>query len=108
MSGQAGPMYRKCPVCSGMMTRRNHGRTSGVIIDTCPDHGVWFDPAELSKILAWIEAGGEIQAKKFQAKEVENNAQVRSSVSVPMSAAPRSSNVAIGVVIVELLAGIFS
>jgi Zn-finger nucleic acid-binding protein len=91
-----------------MMTRRNHGRTSGVIIDTCPDHGVWFDPAELSRILAWIEAGGEIQAKKFQAKEVQNNAQVRSSVSVPIPSSSVAGRATIGVVIVELLAGIFS
>jgi Zn-finger nucleic acid-binding protein len=65
---QAGPMYRRCPVCKNMMTRRNHGKTSGVIVDLCVDHGVWFDADELDRILTWIRAGGEDHSRKVQEK----------------------------------------
>jgi hypothetical protein len=51
--------YRKCPGCSGMMVRRNLGRgKSGIVLDVCGEHGLWFDCDELSHALAWIRAGG--------------------------------------------------
>jgi Zn-finger nucleic acid-binding protein len=54
----AGPLYRSCIVCGKLMTRRHYGRTSGVIVDFCKDHGVWFDADELAQILSWIRSGG--------------------------------------------------
>ncbi|HLW67365.1 MAG TPA: zinc ribbon domain-containing protein [Gemmataceae bacterium] len=50
--------YRPCPVCSELMNRTNYGHESGVIIDVCRDHGIWFDADELARILAWLRAGG--------------------------------------------------
>ena len=41
------------------MTRRNYGRDSGVILDMCREHGIWFDAEELARILVWIRAGGQ-------------------------------------------------
>jgi Zn-finger nucleic acid-binding protein len=55
---QRGPLYRTCPVCDSMMNRRNFGSGSGVIIDYCKDHGVWFDAEELTNILRWVRDGG--------------------------------------------------
>ncbi len=66
---QAGPMYRKCPICASMMARRNFGRRSGVIVDRCNDHGLWFDAAELERILAWVRAGGEREAAARRKEE---------------------------------------
>jgi hypothetical protein len=40
------------------MPRLNYGHGSGVIIDVCRDHGIWFDADELARILAWLHAGG--------------------------------------------------
>ena len=51
--------YIKCPVCHKFMNRINYGSRSGVIIDTCKEHGVWLDGGELKKILEWKKAGGE-------------------------------------------------
>lgn len=59
---QPGPMYRKCPECGTMMNRQNYGRRSGIIIDTCRDHGMWFDRDELEAILEWLRAGGKERA----------------------------------------------
>ena len=53
-----GPLYRPCPQCAGMMNRANYGRASAVIIDTCTAHGLWFDADELTRVIAWIHAGG--------------------------------------------------
>lgn len=53
-----GFRYRKCVVCSEIMSRRHYARGSGVIIDTCKKHGIWFDQGELHQTLRWIVAGG--------------------------------------------------
>ena len=53
-----GSFYRPCAVCGELMNRLNYGRDSGVIIDVCRDHGIWFDAAELARIVAWLHAGG--------------------------------------------------
>jgi len=51
--------YRQCPHCSGLMVRRHlGGGKSGVVIDVCGAHGLWFDADELARTLAWIRAGG--------------------------------------------------
>jgi Zn-finger nucleic acid-binding protein len=57
-AGQPGSYYRPCPVCDGLMNRRNYGGSSGVIIDLCREDGIWFDADELARILAWVRAGG--------------------------------------------------
>jgi Zn-finger nucleic acid-binding protein len=65
---QSGWRYRNCPVCDSMMNRRNFGRRSGVIIDICKDHGIWFDADELRQILSWIRSGGLAKAEEEQAQ----------------------------------------
>ena len=56
--------YRKCPFCGEMMNRRNYASRSGVIVDVCRQHGVWFDADELPRIIAWIRAGSLAQANR--------------------------------------------
>jgi Zn-finger nucleic acid-binding protein len=57
-SGGAGPVrYLVCPVCSELMLRRNFGDTSGVVVDVCTRHGVWFDRGELGQILQFCATG---------------------------------------------------
>ncbi|MFH1437864.1 MAG: zinc ribbon domain-containing protein [Pseudomonadota bacterium] len=70
---QQGPLYRKCLVCTRIMNRVNYGRQSGVIIDMCADHGVWFDNDELTHLLQWIRSGGLIaseERRRVEEKEV--------------------------------------
>jgi Zn-finger nucleic acid-binding protein len=40
------------------MNRANFARCSGVIIDLCKQHGIWFDRDELSRIVEFIRSGG--------------------------------------------------
>lgn len=67
-----GPFYRCCIVCRTRMTRRNWGQKSGVILDVCQQHGVWFDLHELEHLLRWMRTGGDRQAQ--QAAEAERAA----------------------------------
>ncbi|HSB29816.1 MAG TPA: zf-TFIIB domain-containing protein [Pyrinomonadaceae bacterium] len=55
---QAKVSYVPCPECSQLMNRANFARCSGVIIDVCKKHGVWFDRDELSRIVEFIRSGG--------------------------------------------------
>lgn len=50
--------YVPCPDCGQLMNRSNFARSSGVIVDMCKQHGVWFDADELPKILEFIKRGG--------------------------------------------------
>ena len=56
--------YRPCPVCKTMMNRQNFGRTSGVIVDICSRHGIWFDVGELPRVLDFVQGGGLLRAKQ--------------------------------------------
>ncbi len=63
------PLYRGCPICSGLMNRQNYGRSSGIILDVCARHGVWFDADELERLLAWIKRGGIAFEEKRRLEE---------------------------------------
>lgn len=69
-----GPIYRPCPRCGARMNRQNYGRRSGIILDLCREHGVWFDAHELEGVLAWVRRGGlarEEEAREQEAREKE-------------------------------------
>jgi len=40
------------------MHRRNFARRSGVVVDTCAKHGVWFDAEELPQLIRWVQKVG--------------------------------------------------
>ncbi|MGD2108437.1 MAG: zf-TFIIB domain-containing protein [Phycisphaerae bacterium] len=61
--------YVKCPVCRQLMNRKNYGARSGVVTDTCRDHGVWLDGGELGRILKWVKAGGQLHDAQYQRDE---------------------------------------
>ena len=50
--------YRPCPACAKLMNRTNYGGGSGVVLDACRDHGLWFDRGELAAIVDFLEKGG--------------------------------------------------
>ena len=51
--------YRPCPVCQTLMNRKLHCKRSGVILDSCCDHGIWLEAGELRQLLEWSRAGGK-------------------------------------------------
>lgn len=63
--------YVPCPACRQLMNRNNFARVSGVIIDTCREHGVWFDAEELPKIIEFIRKGGMEYSRQKERAELE-------------------------------------
>jgi Zn-finger nucleic acid-binding protein len=73
-AGGGGRLYRPCALCGALMNRQNYGRKSGVILDICGAHGIWFDLDELPRVLAWIQHGGEQRAGQLAAEETQEEA----------------------------------
>jgi Zn-finger nucleic acid-binding protein len=63
--------YVPCPECGQLMNRSNFARASGVIIDICKAHGVWFDAGELPRIIEFIQKGGMDAARQKEKFEIE-------------------------------------
>jgi Zn-finger nucleic acid-binding protein len=63
--------YVPCPDCKQLMNRSNFARASGVIIDTCKKHGVWFDAEELPLIIEFIRKGGIEIARQRERNEID-------------------------------------
>lgn len=62
--------YLRCPGCGKTMNRKAFGRISGVVVDVCRPHGVWFDAGELSQVLAFVARGGLEVARQKEAEEL--------------------------------------
>lgn len=50
--------YLLCPRCEVHMGRTQFGERSGIVIDVCAQHGVWFDRDELARAVEFVDAGG--------------------------------------------------
>jgi len=60
--------YRPCPVCDKLMNRFNFGHASGVILDSCKYHGLWFDRDELRGVMEFIDHGGLVKSQQAEAE----------------------------------------
>jgi Zn-finger nucleic acid-binding protein len=65
-------VYRPCPCCQTIMNRKNFGRSSGVIVDICSRHGVWFDAGELPRVIDFVRSGGLARAQRAELEEQQN------------------------------------
>jgi Zn-finger nucleic acid-binding protein len=63
--------YLKCPACGDLMNRTNYAHESGVIINTCRKHGVWFDHDGLRRVIEFIRNGGLQRARSREAEDAE-------------------------------------
>jgi Zn-finger nucleic acid-binding protein len=63
--------YVPCPDCRQLMNRNNFAKASGVIVDICKQHGVWFDSDELSSIVEFIRKGGMEISRQRERNELE-------------------------------------
>jgi Zn-finger nucleic acid-binding protein len=72
---QRGATYVPCPTCKSLMTRRNFGGSSGILIDLCRGHGVWLDHRELERILAFVRGGGLLKARQREVDRLKQEAE---------------------------------
>ena len=63
--------YVPCPDCGQLMNRNNFAKASGVIVDICKQHGVWFDTDELPAIIEFVRKGGMELARQREKHEIE-------------------------------------
>lgn len=68
---RSGVRYVPCAVCQKTMNRENFGKRSGVIIDICKGHGVWFEHGELQAVMSFIDTGGLERSRKLEAQRLE-------------------------------------
>ncbi len=76
--------YIPCPQCRQLMSRSQFSRRSGIIIDLCRAHGVWFDRDELRHIIEFIRSGGLDRAREMDKEDLDRarrdlDAQLRAS-----------------------------
>jgi Zn-finger nucleic acid-binding protein len=62
--------YVPCPQCGQLMNRMNFARCSGVIVDVCRGHGIWFDRDELREIIEFVRAGGLQVSRQKEKREI--------------------------------------
>ena len=76
-------LYRPCPTCHQRMNRVNYAKRSGVVLDVCKTHGLWFDQDELRRVLAFVAGGGLDRARELEIEELKE-AKRTASVQVPL------------------------
>ena len=70
-SGRAAREYIPCPDCRQLMNRKNFGECSGVIVDVCRPHGIWFDDGELGRVLKFVVSGGLAEARRREKERLD-------------------------------------
>jgi len=65
--------YIHCPVCGKLMNRQAFGRISGIVIDVCKAHGMWFDGGELAQVIRFVEEGGLARAREREMDELQEH-----------------------------------
>lgn len=76
-------VYLKCPVCREFMNRKNFGNVSGIIVDVCGGHGVWFDAAELPRVLQFVQSGGAQKIQRYEAEQRQKQRSARLTTPAP-------------------------
>jgi len=75
--------YIHCPVCRKMMNRQAFARISGIVIDVCKSHGLWFDGGELAEVVRFVESGGLERAREREISELtERQRQSRTEMAI--------------------------
>ncbi|HEX6187151.1 MAG TPA: zf-TFIIB domain-containing protein [Pyrinomonadaceae bacterium] len=69
-SGEIKVRYFPCPQCGQLMNRMNFARCSGVIVDVCRGHGIWFDASELRAVIEFIRGGGLGLSREKEKREI--------------------------------------
>lgn len=47
----------RCPICSLRLKRQEYIRGSGLMVDSCFEHGLWLDDGELGDLRAYLASG---------------------------------------------------
>lgn len=82
--------YWPCPDCGQLMNRQNFARISGVVLDVCRDHGVWFNHGELTRLVQFIREGGLGRARERERADLhEERERLRHEQMIGVLRGPR-------------------
>lgn len=68
-----GRHYIPCPVCAQLMNQKNFGEISGIIIDLCKPHGIWFDRNELGGVVQFVARGGLDETRRRERERLQHD-----------------------------------
>lgn len=68
---KANRFYVPCPECGELMNQKNFAGCSGIVIDLCKPHGIWFDRQELQQIINFIKDGGLQKARAMELEKLK-------------------------------------
>jgi len=63
--------YIPCPECGKLMNQKNFAGCSSIILDSCREHGIWFDRQELHRIVAFIREGGMRRSRQKEIRDLQ-------------------------------------
>lgn len=74
--------YLPCPECEHVMHRRNFAQKSGIIVDVCSAHGIWFDKKELAAAIHFVRTSKEtiehkVQKPPSQAEQLKHKVKIK-------------------------------
>jgi Zn-finger nucleic acid-binding protein len=75
--------YLKCPMCHDLMNRVNFGKRSGIIVEVCKPHGVWFEKGQLTRAIEFVADGGLVETNRRGAelaREKQREAHVAAAI----------------------------
>ncbi len=49
----------RCPICSLRLKRQEYIRGSGLMVDSCFEHGMWLDDGELGELRSYLANNGK-------------------------------------------------
>jgi Zn-finger nucleic acid-binding protein len=81
--------YLKCVTCAEFMFRKNLGPGSGLVLDVCKDHGVWFDHDELVRSLDYVASGGLERVRRQEKRRLDAERARRDEISGSLPVEPR-------------------
>jgi Zn-finger nucleic acid-binding protein len=88
-----GPLrYWPCPECRRLMNRQNFAHVSGIMVDVCKGHGVWFSHGELRQIVEFIRAGGLERARQREKTDLEDERRRLRSEEVALGVQQRGAS----------------
>jgi Zn-finger nucleic acid-binding protein len=82
------PRYLPCPECAQLMNRKNFANSSGVIVDVCKPHGVWFDRDELGRIIQFVMKGGLDESRRRELERLDQKMKEKRAELAAISSSP--------------------
>lgn len=85
-----------CPKCDQLMDRFNYAATTGILLDKCSEHGIWFDKDELEHVQICVEewektASADIAKYGPILKKIRHESQEKMNQALPEKSMARRS-----------------